>query len=339
MLDGSGHTFDAYAESVREVTQFYLILMGPPITGWSLSWCPLDQVVLQFGTQGGAKIAHGVTRPDATTFMFQTTQKSGDTFFDGQILAGQDTIVIPPNSHFSIMSRTPLEWISISIPSALLDERAVSGADYSALVKTRKTIFTLSSDGIARLANAATTARINVQNAMVGGAPCDRSALDFSLLGSLNHVLSDRIGERNLPGNRMEATERLMSRALEYVRSHPSDRILVDDLAAVAGVNERTLLRAFRQYFAMGPKHYLKLRQLNLVRRALRESQPCRVQVTAAMSQYGVTEFGRFSVEYKQLFEESPSDTLRRSNELVKEDGAREFGGSAGDQSLDVTAT
>jgi hypothetical protein len=53
------------------------------------------------------------------------------------------------------------------------------------------------------------------------------------------------------------------------------------------------------------------LRQLNLVRRAL--NAPEASSATDIMAGLGVTEFGRFANEYKRLFDELPSETLRRS--------------------------
>src|SRR5215471_15238683 len=76
------------------------------------------------------------------------------------------------------------------------------------------------------------------------------------------------------------------------------------------GFEYRTLLRAFQHYLQITPKRYLKLRQLNLVRRALNAQETS--SATDIMADFGVTEFGRFANDYKRLFHELPSETLRR---------------------------
>jgi AraC family ethanolamine operon transcriptional activator len=55
------------------------------------------------------------------------------------------------------------------------------------------------------------------------------------------------------------------------------------------------------------------LRQLNIVRRALRNKLADQHNVSDIMKEHNIKEFGRFSSEYKALFGESPSETRRRN--------------------------
>ena len=63
----------------------------------------------------------------------------------------------------------------------------------------------------------------------------------------------------------------------------------------------------------MGPKRFLLLRRMHLARRALREA-PADATVTDIATEFGFWELGRFAVEYKALFGEAPSETLRHTS-------------------------
>jgi AraC family transcriptional regulator, ethanolamine operon transcriptional activator len=304
--------FDRYSDNVRELTESLFLLTAPPTAVWDLVWCPLHRTVMQFGVEGGAKIFHGIARPDAIFLLFQSTQFSDCAVADGHPVHGSDVLVLPPSLHVSVLTKRSHQWIALSVPSELIDELAGSDARYSILQASHKTIITLPPTAMKRLAEAAFTTRYRLKNAPID----DPQTIEVSLLDLVVDVLSGRTEERQLGDSRTDPCDFLMTSALEFVRTRPSDKILIDDIAAAAGVNERTLLRAFNHYFEIGPKQYLKLRQLNLVRRMLRQRRADRNSATSIMSNYGVTEFGRFAVEYKNLFGESPSDTLRAPTEL-----------------------
>jgi AraC-like DNA-binding protein len=56
----------------------------------------------------------------------------------------------------------------------------------------------------------------------------------------------------------------------------------------------------------------LTLRRMHLTRRALLCADPSMSTVTRIVTDHGFWELGRFSVAYRALFGESPSETLRR---------------------------
>jgi AraC-like DNA-binding protein len=83
-------------------------------------------------------------------------------------------------------------------------------------------------------------------------------------------------------------------------------------LAAEMGVTLRTMESAFRQCAGMSPGAYLRYERLNRVRDALLAHGPSDTTVTALALHQGFSELGRFAGEYRHVFGESPSETLRR---------------------------
>ena len=65
----------------------------------------------------------------------------------------------------------------------------------------------------------------------------------------------------------------------------------------------------------MAPIRFLTLRRMHLVHRALRQADSLTTTVTRLATDHGFWELGRFSVAYRELFGESPSDSLRRPSE------------------------
>ena len=62
----------------------------------------------------------------------------------------------------------------------------------------------------------------------------------------------------------------------------------------------------------MGPIRYLWLRRMHMAHRALLCADPVSTTVTGIATEYGFWELGRFSVEHRELFGETPSASLHR---------------------------
>ena len=83
-------------------------------------------------------------------------------------------------------------------------------------------------------------------------------------------------------------------------------------MAQAAGVSQKTLELAFRECMGMTPGRYLKVARLNGVHHQLALSPEDELSVTQVLAEWGFTHPGRFAGDYRQLFNELPSQTLRR---------------------------
>jgi AraC family transcriptional regulator, ethanolamine operon transcriptional activator len=108
----------------------------------------------------------------------------------------------------------------------------------------------------------------------------------------------------------MVPREQIIRMSIEFVDQHEGEYLSVEQLAAAAGVSERTLRDAFRRYFGVAPVRYLNWRTLHQVRRALKAADPSVSTVAGIVTQFGVWQFGRFARDYRFLFRELPSETL-----------------------------
>jgi len=122
------------------------------------------------------------------------------------------------------------------------------------------------------------------------------------LLNALITAIAGLDNEMCLPTEKSRLSSDTVTKALKYARGQEWEGLQVADLALAADVTSRTLLRTFRQQLGVGPGSYLKLRQLNMVRRALRGKCEPSSNVTNIMSEHGVTEFGSFCLRIQSPF-------------------------------------
>jgi transcriptional regulator GlxA family with amidase domain len=84
------------------------------------------------------------------------------------------------------------------------------------------------------------------------------------------------------------------------------------ELSHTVGVSVRTLRYAFAQIHQASPKRYYLNMRLRSAQAALNEAAGRGTTVTTVATEHGFYELGRFASQYKALFGESPSETLRR---------------------------
>ncbi len=96
-----------------------------------------------------------------------------------------------------------------------------------------------------------------------------------------------------------------------YVVAQEGKPLRAADLLAAFDVSERHLRRVFAAVFGMSPAKFLRHRRLVMARRRL-EAGGAR-QVTEVGMQYDFFDLGRFAGQYRRLFNELPSETLRKA--------------------------
>jgi AraC-like DNA-binding protein len=121
------------------------------------------------------------------------------------------------------------------------------------------------------------------------------------------------------PHSHSEALQRLerpivprdVRRALDFMEARLDAPVMFAQIVEAAGVPGRTLLKHFRDWRGTSPMRYLRDARLEKVRDALLRAGP-EQSVTAIAMNWGFAHMGRFALEYRRRFGESPSRTLRR---------------------------
>jgi AraC-like DNA-binding protein len=105
----------------------------------------------------------------------------------------------------------------------------------------------------------------------------------------------------------------VMARFDDLLRTHPNKAMDSAAVCVALDISGRTLRKCCGEHLGMGPIPYMRLRRMQLARRALRGTHPDTASVAEIAAQYGFGEAGRFAGAYRARFGELPSVTLRRS--------------------------
>ncbi len=103
-----------------------------------------------------------------------------------------------------------------------------------------------------------------------------------------------------------------LRRAEEFIASNLSDPPSLDKIARVADVSVSTLTRSFRRKYGVTPMAFMKQRRLEMVRGQLLTARDDGTTVTDIATEQGFYHLGQFTVDYRKMFGESPSETRRR---------------------------
>jgi AraC-like DNA-binding protein len=96
------------------------------------------------------------------------------------------------------------------------------------------------------------------------------------------------------------------------LEAQPERNLPIGEICAALGVSERTLRGVCAEQLGISPTSYLRLRRMHSVHDTLRSGAPEAASVSEVARRYGFGHLGRFSADYRALFGELPSATLRR---------------------------
>ncbi|MGE4048392.1 MAG: helix-turn-helix domain-containing protein [Acetobacteraceae bacterium] len=133
--------------------------------------------------------------------------------------------------------------------------------------------------------------------------------IEESLIQAIVECL--QVGDKHIRDVPAHHHSRIMRQFRDAIQESSDIPLYMPELCRMMGISDRTLRAVCHKYLGIGPKKYLHLRRMHLARRALLAAAPTRTIVTDVATQFGFWELGRFAVEYRALFGESPSSTLR----------------------------
>jgi AraC-like DNA-binding protein len=269
----------------------------------------LNQLWMQRGRENLPHVVAGTVKPVRRAISFLT--KEGEMIYCGQN-APRGSIVIQKRDFQHRRNGANRHWASMSLAHSDFDAacKAITGREFPE--EPVKVVVQPEHDLMSRLLKLhETVGKVAETTPDILALPEVARALEQQLIYLMIRCLTEgALSEMTVGGRRHET---IVARFEEFLAVNPDEPLYLTEICAAIGVAERTLRVACEEHLGMGPIRYLSLRRMHLVRRALLRADPSTATVTRLATDHGFWELGRFSVAYRALFGESPSDSLRRA--------------------------
>lgn len=246
--------------------------------------------------------------PRGATTVSSVVAQAGPLYLHGVALGERELALVDSRHELDFRSVGRNELVTASIESQLFHRAAQAMLGRAAPSDDPTWRLTLS--GAAR--RAALNRRLQ---ALLDEACADPQRLrraEFAERWELR-VLDALLGEIEIVAERGSAPwrRRAAHRAEAYLRDACDRPVSISELCLETGAPKRTLMLGFLEAFGLPPIAYHKRLRLNQARRELLRARRGEVTVSAVALRWGFEHFGRFSVDYRQMFNESPAQTLR----------------------------
>lgn len=300
--------FDEFADSINGIAGRFVPIARSD-TDWWIQTVGLGPISVQLFQIGGAAAFAGDGRSDALTLGIPLCATKQCVRIDGAVLRERTFLLVAENRPFTLTCQRPVQWMTIKIPTdqdLLQPELLASVASYGVSARAET--------------NSADLERLRVTLWHIFASHPNRllereagRLAREEIVSLTSRVLESSSGMSRVCMGRPKVTrERVLARALELIRESEGQPLFTSDLCRAAEVSERTLRRTFEEYFGVGPMRLLRLRQLREIRAALLGADPACETVASIAGRFGVWDFSLFARNYRKLYGEAPSATLRR---------------------------
>jgi AraC family ethanolamine operon transcriptional activator len=237
-----------------------------------------------------------------------TVRVNGQTWLDCEIAIGSDhgpaEVLLPPAQIVTLAVRRELlaNHVQLRDGSRLRD----CGLDAQLMLIRNPALVAVTRTRLARLAGDIATQFQNEPMSAAQGHAMRSEILDVLA----NIVVATGRGRDDRVAIRRSLQVEVVRQARRRVAESAAEVLQVEDLCRATRVSRRTLQRCFLNVVGVTPLHYLRLNRLTHARSMLLDATPGQ-RIQDVLGVLGIWHAGRFAAEYRALFGELPSDTLR----------------------------
>lgn len=304
-------SFEEYVSALGH-PDLRMVALERECASWRMGYEDLDGIGVRVARDGGPCLFDATVSADGMGLLL-CPDAAGKVTGNGATFGRNSVMVIPGRTHIQSASLDAVSWFSFFVPFSRLDWPRDGNGEPRAVAAG---VIDVSPADHARLSNTLRRIAAAAQAGAFEGNPQGRSDASGLLVRIARDVVFGRPVVRNaeaFPGRHRMPRERIIERTRQLIESRAGAPVHLQEMAAAAGVSERTLHNAFREQFGLSPQRFHRAWVLNAARRELHRPGPDSRRVTDVLARLGVWEWGRFSRDYQRLFGELPSQTLRRA--------------------------
>jgi AraC family ethanolamine operon transcriptional activator len=283
------------------------MVLGRRRENWVMTQLLINNLSVQWGRAGSSVVVEGAAKPGGIS-IFLPTQTPLGISGNGHRLDESSLVINQTGDEFCIANDSSRPWFSVYVPyETLAGGEATTPVPFMhGFVQVPLPRIQRFRSVIGQFNEAVQRAATDFESAAAQRAAEQKVVPEIRDLLAVPHQVEPTLGRHTVPRGQ------IIRRSMDFVDQHEGEYLSVEQLAAAAGVSERTLRDAFQQYVGVAPVRYLNRRTLHQVRRALKAADPSMATVTEIATQFGVWQLGRFARDYRCLFGELPSETLHQ---------------------------
>jgi AraC family ethanolamine operon transcriptional activator len=249
--------------------------------------------------------------PADTVVLLVLRSAAGRVRASGCPVAGDKLVVLPPGSGTDLTTPDVSGSEGLAIPVAQFEEMAEVLCPASKRLRMQSmTVIEGSAAQLQKLAKSVLELIARERN------PGGEEISDL-VAGTILWIERHSDGPRSEELGVARSRRRVAKLAQEFIEERYRGTVRTEDLCRVTGVGARVLQQCFREYFDLTCTEYLKAVRLDAAHRALIAAPCAPGSVSAVALDHGFNHFGRFSVEFRRRFGQSPHETLRHTRVRV----------------------
>jgi AraC family ethanolamine operon transcriptional activator len=299
--------FEALQHIVQDNRSDIVQLGRGRMTG-TMTHLALGPLALSTGSFSHAVRARGVLGPTQMMLAMLTESRGPAVNRGGTIGVGDLEVTAPGEERFIRFADQTSFLVAVAEPDALAAHLASEPGALDRLWRFRVAV--LSDHGSAQ--TSVNKLRQLIDRLSEVGPMLSDDAAEFfqsNLLDLLTAPISAAVPYH---GARVVAPDRLVREVDQYLIEAGSRPVTVTELLDVFRVSRRSLHRAFHDVLGIAPVTFNRNRRLGHVHSALKAGGP-HTLISLVAAEHGFLQHGKFTQEYKRLFGELPSDTLRKA--------------------------